>query len=152
MEPVGEAHSQTHQAMWSQAPRHTLAPVTACLAHPMQVWFEMHTAPSPDDMELLEAVLSSWFMIGRLGGYNAMNLQVLLVISPAHLNPFPCYKGNTWTASAALPWPQQAERTCQGSYYPAFAGFPALSEKLEGFEGCGGWCRHCIGAMRTPAS
>ncbi len=26
-------------------------------------------------MELLEAVLSSWFMIGRLGGFNAMNLQ-----------------------------------------------------------------------------
>ena len=36
----------------------------------------MHAAPTPADLELLEAVLSSWFMVGRLGGYNAMNLQV----------------------------------------------------------------------------
>ena len=42
----------------------------------MQVWFELHTPASADDMELLEVVLSSWFMLGRLGGFNAMNLQV----------------------------------------------------------------------------
>ena len=41
----------------------------------LQLWFELHKPATPDDLELLEAVLSSWFMIGRLGGYNAMNLQ-----------------------------------------------------------------------------
>lgn len=41
-----------------------------------QVWFELLQTPSEDDLGLLDAVLSSWFMIGRLGGFNAMNLQV----------------------------------------------------------------------------
>ncbi|EIE27423.1 hypothetical protein COCSUDRAFT_11745 [Coccomyxa subellipsoidea C-169] len=41
------------------------------------VWFELHQSPSEEDLELLDAVLSSWFMIGRLGGYNTMNLQAM---------------------------------------------------------------------------
>lgn len=49
-----------------------------------QVWFELHRTPSEDDLDLLESVLSSWFMIGRLGGYNAMNLQA----NPNTLCPF----------------------------------------------------------------
>ncbi|CAL8463346.1 g2880 [Coccomyxa elongata] len=43
------------------------------------IWFELHQSPSDDDLELLDAVLSSWFMIGRLGGFNAMNLQAMYV-------------------------------------------------------------------------
>jgi predicted small integral membrane protein len=42
------------------------------------VWLQLHRQPSQEDLELLEAVLSSWFMIGRLGGFNAMNLQASL--------------------------------------------------------------------------
>ena len=42
----------------------------------MQIWLEMAAPPTEDDKDMLETVLSAWFMIGRLGGYNSMNLQV----------------------------------------------------------------------------
>eukprot|EP00884_Botryococcus_braunii_P023470 jgi/Botrbrau1/9807/Bobra.0322s0014.1 len=41
------------------------------------VWMELEAEASLEQQDMLEAVLTSWFMIGRLGGYNAMNLQVL---------------------------------------------------------------------------
>ena len=71
-----------------------------------QLGFELHNPATPDDMELLEAVLSSWFMIGRLGGYNAMNLQACQelqpsythVLGPAH--PHPCAPLHTTGVSA----------------------------------------------------
>jgi len=37
---------------------------------------EMHNSPSEGEQEMVEEVLKSWFMIGRLGGFNGMNLQV----------------------------------------------------------------------------
>ena len=43
----------------------------------MQIWLEMAGPPSQDDVDMLETVLTSWFMIGRLGGYNSMNLQAM---------------------------------------------------------------------------
>ena len=42
----------------------------------MQLWFELYRPPSPREAELLEELLASWFMLGRLGAYNAQNLQV----------------------------------------------------------------------------
>ncbi|CAL5223590.1 g6127 [Coccomyxa viridis] len=39
------------------------------------IWLEMAAPPSEDDADMLDTVLTSWFMIGRLGGYNSMNLQ-----------------------------------------------------------------------------
>jgi hypothetical protein len=42
----------------------------------MQLWMEMYEAPSEGEAELVEEVLKSWFMVGRLGGFNGMNLQV----------------------------------------------------------------------------
>lgn len=42
----------------------------------VQIWFELYRPPSPREVELLEEVLASWFMMGRLGAYNAQNLQV----------------------------------------------------------------------------
>ncbi len=48
------------------------------------MWIELHRQATDDDLDLLEAVLSSWFMIGRLGGFNAMNLQASLA-SPVHV-------------------------------------------------------------------
>lgn len=42
----------------------------------MQIWFELYRIPGKDDKDLLETVLESWFVIGRLGGFNGMNMQV----------------------------------------------------------------------------
>lgn len=42
----------------------------------MQLWMEMYEAPSEGEAEMVEEVLKSWFMVGRLGGFNGMNLQV----------------------------------------------------------------------------
>lgn len=40
------------------------------------LWIELYEPATADQKELLEAVLTSWFTVGRLGGYNAQNLQV----------------------------------------------------------------------------
>lgn len=50
----------------------------------MQLWFEMYRPPSSKEAELLEEVLASWFMLGRLGAYNTQNLQVT--------TPTSCYR------------------------------------------------------------
>lgn len=42
----------------------------------------MAAPPSEDDVDMLDTVLTSWFVIGRLGGYNSMNLQAKPLISP----------------------------------------------------------------------
>lgn len=42
----------------------------------MQLWFDLFRPPSGREADLLEEVLASWFMLGRLGAYNAQNLQV----------------------------------------------------------------------------
>lgn len=42
----------------------------------VQLWFELYRPPSSKEAELLEEVLASWFMLGRLGAYNTQNLQV----------------------------------------------------------------------------
>ena len=48
----------------------------------MQLWMEMYEAPSEGEAEMVEEVLKSWFMVGRLGGFNGMNLQVGLPGAP----------------------------------------------------------------------
>ena len=53
-----------------------------------QLWMEMYEAPSEGEAELVEEVLKSWFMVGRLGGFNGMNLQVRLA-APCRA-PQPC--------------------------------------------------------------
>jgi hypothetical protein len=37
---------------------------------------QLYTSPSEEDVSTLEQVVSSWFIVGKLGGYNSMNLQV----------------------------------------------------------------------------
>ena len=49
----------------------------------LQLWFELHEAPTPEQRELLEAVINSWFTVGRLGGFNAQNLQVRSLVLEA---------------------------------------------------------------------
>jgi len=39
-------------------------------------WFEFSTVPSETEKQYLEEVLNSWFFLGKLGGFNAENLQV----------------------------------------------------------------------------
>lgn len=47
----------------------------------VQLWFELYRPPSSKEAELLEEVLASWFMLGRLGAFNTQNLQVALPTS-----------------------------------------------------------------------
>jgi Protein of unknown function (DUF3531) len=40
------------------------------------MWFEFPNLPSEMEKQYLEELLSSWFYLGKLGGFNAENLQV----------------------------------------------------------------------------
>ncbi|MDX2239804.1 MAG: DUF3531 family protein, partial [Leptolyngbyaceae cyanobacterium bins.302] len=40
------------------------------------IWIEFITVPSEMEKQYLEEVFSSWFFLGKLGGFNAENLQV----------------------------------------------------------------------------
>ena len=42
----------------------------------LQIWMELHSTPGGGEVEMFEEVLKAWFVVGRLGGYNGMNLQV----------------------------------------------------------------------------
>eukprot|EP00878_Enallax_costatus_P014906 GHUV01015606.1.p2 GENE.GHUV01015606.1~~GHUV01015606.1.p2 ORF type:complete len:274 (+),score=77.56 GHUV01015606.1:2115-2936(+) len=42
----------------------------------MWVWIEMLVPPSERERELLQNTVRSWFVVGKLGGYNSGNLQV----------------------------------------------------------------------------
>ena len=46
--------------------------------NPFDIWFwvEFATVPSHQEKQLLEEVFSSWFLLGKLGGYNGENLQI----------------------------------------------------------------------------
>lgn len=40
------------------------------------IWIEFTTVPSHAEKQYLEEVFDSWFFLGKLGGFNAENLQV----------------------------------------------------------------------------
>jgi hypothetical protein len=40
------------------------------------IWVEFEMVPSEREKQYLEEVFSSWFFLGKLGGFNAENLQV----------------------------------------------------------------------------
>lgn len=40
------------------------------------IWIEFDTVPSPMEQQYIEEVFNSWFYLGKLGGFNAENLQV----------------------------------------------------------------------------
>ncbi|MEC4984920.1 MAG: DUF3531 family protein [Oscillatoria sp. PMC 1068.18] len=40
------------------------------------IWLEFETVPSPMEKQYIEEVFNSWFYIGKLGAFNAENLQV----------------------------------------------------------------------------
>lgn len=39
------------------------------------IWVELVTVPSQMEQQYIEEVFSSWFFLGKLGGFNAENLQ-----------------------------------------------------------------------------
>ncbi len=42
----------------------------------MWIWLEFSTNPSEMEKQYIEELFSSWFFLGKLGGFNAENLQV----------------------------------------------------------------------------
>ncbi len=40
------------------------------------IWLEFSTVPSAMEQQYVDEVFSSWFLLGKLGGFNAENLQV----------------------------------------------------------------------------
>jgi hypothetical protein len=40
------------------------------------IWLEFSTSPAPMERQYVEEVFNSWFFLGKLGGFNAENLQV----------------------------------------------------------------------------
>ena len=46
--------------------------------NPFDVWFwlEFETVPSLTEQQYIEELFNSWFYVGKLGGFNAENLQV----------------------------------------------------------------------------
>ena len=40
------------------------------------IWLEFETVPSIAEQQYVEEIFTSWFFIGKLGGFNAENLQV----------------------------------------------------------------------------
>lgn len=45
-------------------------------AFDLWIWIEFETVPSPMEQQYVEEVFNSWFYLGKLGGFNAENLQV----------------------------------------------------------------------------
>jgi Protein of unknown function (DUF3531) len=40
------------------------------------IWLEFDTTPSPMEKQYIEELFNAWFYMGKLGGFNAENLQV----------------------------------------------------------------------------
>jgi hypothetical protein len=40
------------------------------------IWLKFETVPSTTEQQYIDEVFASWFFIGKLGGFNAENLQV----------------------------------------------------------------------------
>ncbi|MBW4495126.1 MAG: DUF3531 family protein [Oscillatoria princeps RMCB-10] len=40
------------------------------------VWLEFYTVPSEMEKQYVEEIFNSWFSLGKLGGFNAENLQI----------------------------------------------------------------------------
>ncbi|NEO28220.1 MAG: DUF3531 family protein [Kamptonema sp. SIO4C4] len=41
------------------------------------IWIEFENTPSPLEQQYIEELFNSWFFLGKLGGFNAENLQVM---------------------------------------------------------------------------
>lgn len=41
------------------------------------IWIEFWALPSPDETDILQEVLNSWYVVGKLGGFNGSNTQIM---------------------------------------------------------------------------
>ncbi len=41
------------------------------------LWWEFETVPAPLERQYVEEIFNSWYYLGKLGGFNAENLQVM---------------------------------------------------------------------------
>lgn len=39
-------------------------------------WMELYSSPSEKDMEIIGSIIRAWYVLGRLGGFNSLNMQV----------------------------------------------------------------------------
>ena len=47
------------------------------------IWIEFETGPASEDQQMyLEELLKAWFIVGRMGGYNSINLQARRLDAP----------------------------------------------------------------------
>lgn len=54
------------------------------LGAPVWLWLQFHSPPGPRDRALLGEVLACWYLVGRLGGYNGLNMQVYHAAGEEH--------------------------------------------------------------------
>lgn len=47
-----------------------------CNPFDIWIWFQFETVPSYAERQYIEEIFDSWFLLGKLGGFNAENLQV----------------------------------------------------------------------------
>ncbi len=47
-----------------------------CNPFDVWIWLKFSTVPSMTERQYIEEVFDSWFLLGKLGGFNAENLQV----------------------------------------------------------------------------
>ena len=47
-----------------------------CNPFDLWIWIQFNTIPSITERQYIEEILDSWFLLGKLGGFNAENLQV----------------------------------------------------------------------------
>lgn len=40
------------------------------------IWIELYSSPSEKDVEIIGSVFRSWYLLGRLGAFNSLNLQI----------------------------------------------------------------------------
>ncbi|MCO5560907.1 hypothetical protein L7F22_014527 [Adiantum nelumboides] len=50
------------------------------------IWLELYKPPSQKDIEVIGGVFRSWYLLGRLGAFNGLNLQYLPLVEYAYNN------------------------------------------------------------------
>eukprot|EP00475_Leptophrys_vorax_P025745 TRINITY_DN36013_c0_g2_i1.p1 TRINITY_DN36013_c0_g2~~TRINITY_DN36013_c0_g2_i1.p1 ORF type:complete len:166 (-),score=20.15 TRINITY_DN36013_c0_g2_i1:58-513(-) len=63
----------------------------------LRIWFELHKAPEDEELETLGSVIRAWYVVGKLGGYNSANLQLMEADASAK------YQYSVDTSAQALP-------------------------------------------------
>lgn len=43
------------------------------------IWMELYSSPSEKDIDIIGSVIRSWYLLGCLGGYNSLNMQLTRV-------------------------------------------------------------------------